>query len=228
MAHDRFCGTLLLNTASDTVDPNVFNFDGTFNDNEGVYNGLNATIGDVIVLDTSSTEAGTVSRYSIQSFTNQTFSDIAGTMKYLDDPPAIDPSGSTGGIGIIGTPAPRTGMPWLSASDTQGYPIKLVEFCQNADNFLVEDPNLNTQTSDTFTLTSTDITNGYVELSEVPTPASSVILEIQGAPPQAYGVDYTIVNDGSGSPQRLSWNLLRLSGILSAGDKIIARYQIRA
>lgn len=43
-----------------------------------------------------------------------------------------------------------------------------------------------------FVLTPTDITNGFVTLSSIPTTASDTGLTVIGGPLQNYGVDFTI------------------------------------
>lgn len=76
---------------------------------------------------------------------------------------------------------------------------------------------------DTFTLTSTDITNKYVILSFKPSDATKVILNIVSGVMQAYAVDFTITVDDGG--KRLSWNGLGLDGLLAANDKLAVIYK---
>ena len=71
---------------------------------------------------------------------------------------------------------------------------------------------------ETFTLSSTDIANGYVTLIDAPGEAASTSLNVHEGPTQFYGIDFTI------SGQQLSWTGLGLDGILSAGDKISVEY----
>jgi len=70
------------------------------------------------------------------------------------------------------------------------------------------------RTVDLFTLSSTDISNGYVTLSGTPNVASATELHVKGAPAQFYGDDYTV------SSNQLSWSGLGLDGVLVAGDKL--------
>lgn len=69
-----------------------------------------------------------------------------------------------------------------------------------------------------FTLTPTDISNGYVTLSQAPDTAVDTVLTVIGGPMQSYGADYTV----SGS--QLSWNGLFLSGVLSSGDMLVVQF----
>lgn len=73
---------------------------------------------------------------------------------------------------------------------------------------------------DTFTLTATDMTNKYVELTSDPVE-NTVRLDIQNGIPQRQVVDFTLVGS---SPTRLSWNGLGLDGLLEAGDTLIVIY----
>lgn len=75
----------------------------------------------------------------------------------------------------------------------------------------------NSITIDTYTLTSMNISNMGVVLSKVPTVANKVVVLVESAPDQAYGVDYVV--DSNLTPnQTLDWTGLGLAGILTAGD----------
>jgi len=76
---------------------------------------------------------------------------------------------------------------------------------------------------ETFTLTATDITNGYVDLAATPDVATDVVLLVKDAPAQFYGTDYTM--DGTVT-NRLTWSGLGLDGVLSAGDSITVIYTV--
>jgi len=66
-------------------------------------------------------------------------------------------------------------------------------------------------TKTSYTVTSLDISNGYLELSEIPSVPATSFVVVQGGPGQAYGIDYNI----SGS----NLNFLALEG-LESGDII--------
>lgn len=69
-----------------------------------------------------------------------------------------------------------------------------------------------------YTLNSTDISNKFVLLSDIPTTPSDTILNIIGGIVQDYGNDYEV------SMNILSWDGLGLESILSVGDKIIVQF----
>lgn len=69
-----------------------------------------------------------------------------------------------------------------------------------------------------FTLTPTDITNGYVTLSQAPTAPTDTALTVIDGPMQDYGTDFTV----SGS--NLSWSGMFLDGVLVSGDQLIVQF----
>ena len=71
-----------------------------------------------------------------------------------------------------------------------------------------------------FTLTSTDITNEYVDLEFVPLSTDLVSLFVINGGPQEIGADYYI----EVSPQRLRWGLHSLASVLEEGDKLKVIY----
>jgi hypothetical protein len=74
-------------------------------------------------------------------------------------------------------------------------------------------------TVELFTLTPTDIANGYVTLSSAPTSQMSTILLVTTAPNQFYGSDFIIM-----SGNHLSWAGLGLDGILASGDTLTVSF----
>lgn len=79
-------------------------------------------------------------------------------------------------------------------------------------------PQSNNEIVDLFTLTPTDITNGFVALTTIPFTAIDTILLVKNAPNQFYGDDYTVTTN------QLSWTGLGLDGILASGDKLTVIY----
>jgi len=79
---------------------------------------------------------------------------------------------------------------------------------------------------ETYPLTATDITNKYVDASNLPI-AESAILLVGNAGVQLYGIDFQLVTNGSDN-RRLSWNGLGLDGQLADGDVIQLVYQYAA
>lgn len=70
-----------------------------------------------------------------------------------------------------------------------------------------------------FTLSPTDISNGFVTLTSTPTTLSDTILDVVGGVMQDYSVDFIVTGNV------LSWNGLGLAAIpLVSGDKLIVQF----
>lgn len=77
-----------------------------------------------------------------------------------------------------------------------------------------------------FTLTSTNITNEFVDLQyEVTTPHSMTRMFPRFGPEQHYGLDFTIIVDGTGQYRRISWDGYELENLLSVGDELLIAYR---
>lgn len=70
------------------------------------------------------------------------------------------------------------------------------------------------------TITALEETNKSLTLAQAPLVPNAVILQIQGAPTQIYGLDYTV------SGTTLSWNGLGLDGLLQENDEVSIIYSI--
>jgi len=75
--------------------------------------------------------------------------------------------------------------------------------------------------SETFTLTETDITNMYVQLSQIPATSAEIEFHIRSAPAQEYGTDF---KQDETFLRRITWETLGLEGSLQAGDEIRITY----
>ena len=73
-------------------------------------------------------------------------------------------------------------------------------------------------TVQTFTLTGTDITNGYVTLSAAPIVPANTVLFVADAGNMFYGVDFTVTGS------QLIWTGYALDGILASGDNLTVTY----
>lgn len=73
------------------------------------------------------------------------------------------------------------------------------------------------------TLTATDISNKYIDLTSVPKAAAYTEVNPVGGPAQEYTADYTVISDGS-AVKRLNWNGLGMDSVLETGDKLIVSY----
>ena len=74
---------------------------------------------------------------------------------------------------------------------------------------------------DQYVLTLDDITNGYILLTEAPSEATTVSLEVSGGPFLRYGDDF--VMDGTDA-QKLIWKNYNVENVLEVGDAISVRY----
>jgi len=74
-----------------------------------------------------------------------------------------------------------------------------------------------------FTLDGDDITNKYVDLTNVPVDGTAVEVTPVGGIPQEYTTDFTVITDGS-DVKRLNWSTLGLDGVVEATDKLIVSY----
>jgi hypothetical protein len=68
-----------------------------------------------------------------------------------------------------------------------------------------------------FTLTGTDITNGFVTLSTPPDTPSDIVLTVIGGPMQSYTSDYTV------SRAVLTWTG-NLATLIASGDMLVVQY----
>lgn len=68
-----------------------------------------------------------------------------------------------------------------------------------------------------FSLTALDVSNKYVDLSEVPLDLDSVMFKVRGGCDQFIGLDFSVVSDGSLN-KRVSWSGLGLDGLLEEND----------
>ena len=73
------------------------------------------------------------------------------------------------------------------------------------------------------TLTSTHISQKYVDLTQTPVDGTAVELCPAGGIPQVYGTDFTVITNGS-VVKRVNWSGLGLDTVLEADDKVIISY----
>lgn len=76
--------------------------------------------------------------------------------------------------------------------------------------------------TNSFTLTSQDIDNKYIVLTNTPSKPLSTRLIVEGGPEQFYGDSFIVTPDNDG--KRVSWDGLFLDGVLESDDKIIVIY----
>jgi hypothetical protein len=97
MSVSVFQASITLNTTptETSYGSGVWTMDFKFLDHEGTYNGLNVLVGDVIILDTSGTDPGTLSRYTIDTIYSKTPTTVSVQATY--DVGNIYPSPDLGG-----------------------------------------------------------------------------------------------------------------------------------
>lgn len=78
------------------------------------------------------------------------------------------------------------------------------------------------QASETFVLTPTNISNGYILLNVAPVDPAKTRLEAVGYGPMYYGPDFTVTSDDGG--KRVSWVGKVLQSLLESGETIIIYY----
>jgi len=67
-------------------------------------------------------------------------------------------------------------------------------------------------------LTSTDVTNKYVDLTNTPVPVSATEVSILGGSELQYTTDFTVIRNTAGEYRRLNWNGLGIDGVVTSGD----------
>jgi len=142
MANAIFNAKINLSSATATINPMEFDVVGSVVDNEGLFSGLDASIGSILILDTSGASPGTISRYKIMTIAAQGFSSISCKIRYDDVGAVIDPAGAVGIDGMICDKSPTDRMPWLPSIDTQALPAKLLVFAGNIRDWATVDGNL--------------------------------------------------------------------------------------
>lgn len=95
------------------------------------------------------------------------------------------------------------------ASGVQVYAYYLTE----GQSIVVPSPT-GTENVPYFTLSSTDISNGYITLAATPAVPAKTMLDVIGGTSQEYGVDFQVVG------AQLQWTGMGLDGVLIAGDKL--------
>jgi hypothetical protein len=136
-----FSASFTPTASAPTGDPFVFTITADVVDTEAVWSGLNVLLDDLLLLDTGNSVSGSVSRYRVVGIGTLDYVTVTIDVRYDDvDSSPIDPSGAIGFMGVIGRPSPNARLPWISSNDTQGFPIKIVNFTNNINSWAVLDP----------------------------------------------------------------------------------------
>lgn len=104
-------------------------------DMEGVYTGIDAVVGDAVVLDTGSFEPGSTSRYTITSFvgSKQSASITVNATRDAADNPAPDLSYCVGTRGVVARPTATNGLLPVPSPGVQQLPDKLAMYAINGN-----------------------------------------------------------------------------------------------
>jgi hypothetical protein len=130
------------------------------------------------------------------------------------------PFGGGGGGGSVNSVTASS--PLFSSGGTN--PNITIQIASGSQNGYLSSTDWNTFNSkqsfivNKFTLSSTDITNKFVMLTQAPATPTQTSLDIIGGITQDYGPDFIV------SGTTLSWSGLFLDGILASGDKLIIYY----
>ena len=131
-----FQAKITLNSAIETS-TNVWEFQLSFVDNEGVFTANNISVGDVVIVDTSMYEIGTITRYVVQSITSASASDCTLVAEYdasNDNLSPPDASYSAGTDGVIARPSPNYGLLPVPSPGIQNLPDRFSFYIQNYNN----------------------------------------------------------------------------------------------
>ena len=142
---------------------------------------------------------------------------------YEGDPNDADPENSSGEMLLYYAPegaifidsSQSPSISWRKAEDVPGG-VWVVQLDMTGPGGTVGDDLI----IDRYTLNATDITNGYVTLSQEPNP-NELKLEVKGAPSQQYNVDFKINDIFS---LRVEWTGLGLEGSLEENDQLTVTY----
>lgn len=141
MSTPRFNAKITLNSTNQ-LSANTWTFEFSILDVEGVFSGFDVSVNDLIVLDTSGSEPGTMSRYKVTSVDPSTdATDVTCNVIYDDDElTATDPSGALFLDGFVCRGTPDMQFFTIPAPDVQGLPIKFSVYPRNSDFQIRLDP----------------------------------------------------------------------------------------
>jgi len=80
-----------------------------------------------------------------------------------------------------------------------------------------------TRAVEVITLDGTDMTNKYIDLTNVPSSTTNVMITPVGGIPQENTVDFNVITTGS-AVKRIDWDGYGLDGLLESGDKVMIVY----
>lgn len=170
---------------------------------------------------------------------------LSGVLGISIDPQAIRfvPAIETA-VDALPSPIPPDGTRYINLTDSRIYEVVLGSWSSSMPNeytatiatatntlwmyygsvwhSIVTGSILTQEVEEEFTLTSTDITNKYIDLDAAPIDGI-VIVSASGAPPLYKGIDYDLITDGV-DVKRISWFGFDLDGRLAASDMMTVIY----
>lgn len=184
------------------------------------------TVGSAPISGTFAFKANSINSLTVPSDFHIQLTNLAGTLQdalYLTSEGNLTATGTMAASNLSGT---NTGNVTLGTSNGlslagQTLSLALSSASTTGALSLTDWVNFDSKQSyyvDKFTLSGTDITNGFVTLASPPTVNANVNLTVIGGPMQEYGTDYVMIGSN------LDWNGLFLAGVLIAGDKLVVEY----
>lgn len=185
-----------------------YTLDGFVFDESATFNGTDVAVGDEIF-------DAIGNRYRISSFSVQTASHLTVVVNDY----RTDGMPNTGN-GVIFHPSTNYALP-VPSRQTNQVSEYLNNFITDQAIQQIDQKIFETNTfMDAFTLSGTDITNGYVTLSQNPTISKPITIQVVGGSLQEYPTDFSIVSNN-----RATW-LGSFAATVVAGDRLLAMYYI--
>lgn len=131
MSTALFNAKITLNGANQ-IDTDIFELQFSVLDALGLFSGLDVSVNDLIYIDTSGYEPGTLSRYKVTSIISQEAVEVTAQVKFDDNNTSvIDPSSGIFIDGFISRPTVVKKLALVPDPQTQGLPNKFAILPQN-------------------------------------------------------------------------------------------------
>jgi len=151
---------------------------------------------------------------------SSTYDTITGIIEYADTGDPVDPNITIGQVGFIARKSPTVGLGWISSSDIQGIPVRIVQMAMNSDLTNRIDTAVSTKASKdglqtiVHTIVPAESITKSFTLPFIPADPTDVIMDVVGGIDGTYGVDFIITGD------TFSWSGLGFDGLLGSGDVV--------
>jgi hypothetical protein len=132
MSKAIFNAQVIVQSSIPQADPTVFDIVFNIQDFEGAFDGTSVQVNDILFLDTSAIELGTITKYQVQSVISQDTFTVEATVKFFDNNDyVIDPGNAAGVPGFISRPTANYGLNIAAAPGTQLLPDKFFAYPEN-------------------------------------------------------------------------------------------------